>query len=158
MSDQKGFAEFDRACAEFDATLIQQAGTRLDVPEIGLDFDQLGGVLKELDRSTESAAPSAAAVRARQLLDMYRVMKATRGLVDDDTATLYAAKVHLLHTEYVKAADAAARSRDYSFSDKLKKSASVLNDAYRRVKNNAAAMNLVASALNGAAALLKALV
>uniref|UniRef100_UPI003F4966E7 hypothetical protein n=1 Tax=Ensifer adhaerens TaxID=106592 RepID=UPI003F4966E7 len=158
MSEGPGFAAFDQVCAEFDASLNKQAGTRFEVPDGGLDFPELGTVIMELDRSSTKIAPSNAMTRARQLLSMYRVMKAARGLVDDDTAAVYATKVHLLHIEYDKAAAAAMRSHDYTFSAALKKSASVLNDAYRRVKNNAAAMNLVASAMNGAAALIGALV
>lgn len=158
MSEGAGFAAFDRACAEFDASLNEQAGTRFEVPDVGLDFNELGGVIGELDKFSTNLAPSNALTRSRQLLAMYRVMRAARGLVDDRTAAIYATKVHLLHVEYDKAAAAAMSSHDYSFSAALRRSAAVLDDAYRRVQNSAAAMNLVASAMNGAAALIGALV
>lgn len=158
MIEGPGFAAFDAACVEFETSLSEQTGGGLEIPPRGLDLDTLDEVLGQISKNWSSRAPSNAAARAQDLLDMYHVLKAARGLVNDQQAADYANKIHLLHIEYDSAAAAAMRGHDYSFSAELRQAAGTLSDAYNRVQNDVAAMNLVASALNGAAALIAALV
>src|SRR4051812_42802739 len=158
MSEGPGFAAFDAACTEFEMSLNEDLGAEISIPHNELDFDHLNEVLGELHGNVEALAPLTAAARARALLDMYRVMKAARGLVNDAQAAEYANKIHLLHVEYDRAASAAMHGSDYAFSAALKNAAGTLTDAYNRVRSNIAAMNTVASAMGGAAVLIGALV
>lgn len=152
-----GFDAFDTECRLFEESLM--ANKQFDVPfgSNGLDLESLGEILLELQGSIQKLSPSKAGERAQQLLDMYRVMKAARGVCNDSQAAIYAGKIHLLHIEYDKAAAAASRGRNYSFSTALRDSATILMQAYNQVKKSTSAMNLVASAMNGAASLIGAL-
>lgn len=158
MSEGPGFAAFDAACVQFEQSLSNSVNAGVSVPPTSLELDRLNEIVGQLNSTLENLLPSTAAARARQILDMYRVMKAARGLVSDVQAAEYASKIHLLHIEYDVAANAARRGHNYDFSAALKRAAGTLTDALNRVRKNTATMNTVASAMTGAAALIGALV